>query len=89
MESSTALICEVDRRLMWGAVLWFLGGIAGAVGNWFNIDALKADKLSVLWWLVFGGLIFLGEVVLDCAKAVLAAIEENAQADDSALLESK
>jgi hypothetical protein len=76
MAISTDLISRIDRKLAWGAVLWFLWGVSGAIGRWLSIGVLKMDKASSLVWFGFGFLLMAGVFVADCAKAVVATIRE-------------
>jgi len=79
MKTSTELMREVDRELMWGGAVWFLWGVGGAVGNWLGIDALKTDRTGSFLWFGFGGAVGLGIIVANCTKAVLAAIRESSK----------
>ncbi len=67
---------EVHRELTWGAALWCLIGIAGAIGQWLDINAVKMDRTGGLLWFGFGGVVVLGKLILDCTDAILAALTE-------------
>lgn len=81
MTSSKERISKIEHNLMWAAISWFGLAVASAIGRWLNIDALNfmnTNKQSdVIVWTVFLGLLVLGFMILDCTKAIVAAVQEN------------